>query len=236
MFKLREASPNDFYDYCYSEYLTEKYPKDYFNFYIDIGACGVDSKWHINHMGKDNPNTLLIGFEPGENGFNLIKKECEQLSNVKLYKQFFGKDISLKEVLDNHNLDPNNIWCLSCDCEGDEKYLFNNPEELEILKLCAHIAFEIHPRMAGITYDEFVKLFLDNFSDTHKIIRTFHGGGGPGVLDNSSFILVRNDLYETIIKDAIKNFKYNWDSGRECMVQKLHYYKIRPEHHIKYIN
>ena len=91
MFKLKFTTPKDFYDHCYSEYLIEKYPTDFFSFGIDIGACGVVHKWHINHMGKDNPNTTIVGFEPETNGFNLIQKECASLSNVHLYKDFFGE-------------------------------------------------------------------------------------------------------------------------------------------------
>lgn len=233
MFKLKHNVPNDFYKYCYSEYLIEKYETDYFNFGIDIGACGVVHKWHINHMAKDNPNTNFYGFEPDEKFFNIINNECSSLSNVFLYKKFFGRDISLKDLINNNNLDINKKWFFSCDCEGDEKYLFLNNEELDILKTAEHIAFEIHPKMANIEYDKFLKYFIDNFNDTHKIIRTYHGGGGEGVLDNSSFILVKYNSYETVIKKSIDNFKYNWCDKNKCMVQKN---TLRKEHHLKLYN
>ena len=87
--------------------------------------------------------------------------------------------------------------------------------------------------MANIKYDKFLKYFIDNFNDTHKIIRTYHGGGGEGVLDNSSFILVKYNSYETVIKKSIDNFKYNWCNKNKCMVQKN---TLRKEHHLKLYN
>jgi hypothetical protein len=235
MFKLKNNNIKNFYGHCYSEYLIEKYPTNFFTFGIDIGACGVLAKWHINHMGKDNPKTTFIGFEPETNGFNLIKKECASLSNVKLYKEFFGRTTTLQTIIKKHNLNTDKPWYISCDCEGDEKYLFNNKEELDILKTASHIAFEIHPKLASISYDQFIYYFKEYFGNTHKIIRTYHGGGGGGVLDNSSFILVKNDLYENIIKDKINNFKYNWDQTQECLIDINSNRRLK-RHFITYIN
>jgi len=200
MFKLKKEP--ELYKTCYSEYLTEKYPHNFFNFGIDIGACGVVHKWHINHMGKDNPNTTFIGFEPETNGFNLIQKECETLKNVRLYKQFFGRDISLKDILANHNLNPDDRWSMSCDCEGDEKYLLQG-EDLEILKKCTHFALEFHPKLSGISNENFINIIKNNFGNTHKIIRTYNGGGGYGALDNSSYVIVKNKVYEDELKNIV---------------------------------
>ena len=205
MFKLKRS--NDFYENGYSEYFIEKYPFNFLKFGIDIGACGICHKWHINHMGKNNPNSTFIGFEPETNGFKLIKKECKSLENVKLYQEFFGRNISLKDVLENHNLNPEDRWFVSCDCEGDEKYLFNNKEDLEILKKATHIAFEIHPKMANMKYNDFVEIFKNEFGETHKIIRTFHGEGGEGVYDNSCFILTKKDVYLDELENIISKLK-----------------------------
>lgn len=235
MFKLKITTPKDFYDHCYSEYLIEKYPTDFFSFGIDIGACGVVHKWHINHMGKDNPNTTIVGFEPETNGFNLIQKECASLSNVHLYKDFFGRTTNLQQIINQHSLDIDKPWYVSCDCEGDEKYLFNNKEEIEILKTASHIAFEIHPKLANISYDQFIQYFKEYFGDTHKIIQTYYGGGGNGVLDNSSFMIIKKNIYETHIKDKINNFKYNWDSTQKC-VKDIKTNRRLTRHYIAYIN
>jgi hypothetical protein len=239
MFKLKEEKI--FYDYCYSEYLIEKFPKNFFDFHIDIGACGVVHPWHINHMGNDNDNTTCIGFEPEENFFEKIDTVCKNLPNVHLHKSFFGKDKSLKEIVDEYNITDQDKWCFSCDCEGDEKYIFNNIDEINILKKAEHIAFEIHPSMADITYEKFVDIFKTYFNDTHKIIRTYHGGtvGTMAVTDNSSFILTKLDSFDKIIKPSINNFKFNWSPEHNCMVQKLRRngeMRLRPAHAIHYIN
>ena len=39
MFKLKNTL--EFYKNGFSEYLIKKYPTNYFNYGIDIGACGV---------------------------------------------------------------------------------------------------------------------------------------------------------------------------------------------------
>lgn len=204
MFKLKKEP--EFYKTCYSEYLTEKYPPNFFKFGLDIGACGVVHKWHINHMGKDNPNTTFIGFEPETNGFNLIQEECKSLNNVSLYKQFFGREISLKDLLLKHNLNPNDKWSMSCDCEGDEKYLLHG-EDLEILKKCTHFALEFHPRLSGISNEKFMDIIKTNFNDTHKIFRTYNGGGGLGALDNSSYVIVNKEVYNTELFNIVSNIE-----------------------------
>ena len=236
MFKLKREEPKDFYEYCYSEYFTEKYPNNYFNFYIDVGCCGTDQKWHINHMGLNNSSTLCIGFEPENNSYNLIKNECSSLSNVHIEKEFFGKNLSLKQLVEKYNLDVDKKWCFSCDCEGDEKYLFN-PESIEILKKATHIAFEIHPKLANITYEQFIEYFKTYFGNTHKIIRTFHGkinGQNKPVDDNSSLFIVKHEEYNNIIQPIIGNLKYNWSHEQNCHKDKNN--KLHPEHHVLLLN
>ena len=49
--------------------------------------------------------------------------------------------------------------------------------------------------MANMKYNDFVEIFKNEFGETHKIIRTFHGEGGQGVYDNSCFILTKKDVY-----------------------------------------
>ena len=46
------------------EYLTDKYPSDYFSYFIDIGTRGIFNPWHINHIAANNPNMLCLGYEP----------------------------------------------------------------------------------------------------------------------------------------------------------------------------
>jgi hypothetical protein len=241
MFKLSITDPEDFYENCYSEYFTEKYPKNFFDAYIDIGACGIISKWHINHMGNDNPLTKCIGFEPEEKSFNIINNECKDLKNVFLEKLFFGKEISLSDTIKKYQIDINKKWCFSCDCEGDEKYLFNNLDELNILKNATHISFELHPKHANITFDDFIEKIKNNFNDTHKIVITFLGTNINNKnyhlncgSNNFSIIMVKKEIFDIYLKEKLKNLKYNFNNKLNCMVDMNG--RIRKDHSIVYLN
>ena len=215
MFKLKGSI--DFYKNGFSEYLIEKYPPNFFNYGIDVGASGVVHKWAINHMGKDNPNTLLIGLEPDKQFFDVINNECRDLNNVIIIDKYFGNDLSLKDLVNIYNINIDSKWYISCDCEGGEKYLFSNSEDLEILKKCSHIAMEIHPELANISSKEFLELFHKYFGNTHKIIRTFNGDDSNG---NSSFVLIDKKIYY-VLEPLINKFMAGYPGQYGCT--KYHY-------------
>ena len=232
---------NELYKTCYSEYFIEKYISNYFQFGIDIGASGICHTWHINHMGKNNPKTKFIGFEPDNKFFQDISTECKNLKNVKLYKKFFGRDINFKELINKNDIDITKKWFLSSDCEGDEKYLFNNKDNLNILKTCSHFCFEFHANESGISYKDILKLLLNNFTNTHKIIQTYYINfrssthKGPYAV----FVLIKNDVYNDLnakyVKDIIeknrKNPQYLLRTKKPNEFQKL-----SQHHYIKYLN
>ena len=69
------------------------------------------------------------------------------------------------------------------------------------------------------TYNDFLRIINDNFSQTHKIIRTFHcDARSDGAYDNSCFVIVKKDVYDENIKHFIeyfhknKNYGYFWSS------------------------
>jgi len=242
MFELKVKEPSDFYEHCYSEYFIEKYPINFFDNYIDIGCCGTLHKWHINHMGNDNPSTKFIGFEPEENSFNLIKDVCKNLENVFLEKSFFGRDISLSKLIEKYNINVNKNWCFNCDCEGDEKYIFNNDSELAILKTATHIAFELHPKLSNISYVEFIEKIKLNFNDTHKIIITFSGSNLHNAYnsscdgsDNFSIIIVKKEIFDMHLKEKLKNLKYNFDNKLNMLCNVKSGNK-NPQHSLNYLN
>ena len=241
MFELKIKEPTDFYEHCYSEYFVEKYPTNFFDNYIDIGCCGTSHKWHINHIGNNNPSTKCIGFEPEEQSFNLIKNVCKNLENVFLEQSFFGRDISLSKLVEKYNIDTDKKWCFSCDCEGDEKYLFNNDNEMKILKTATHIAFELHPKESNISFLEFIEKIRLYFNDTHKILTTFIGTNiynttnkfGCGT-NNASIVIVKKEIFDLYLKEKLSNLKYNFDNQLN-MLCDIHGNK-RPEHSIIYLN
>jgi hypothetical protein len=243
MFELKVKEPVDFYEHCYSEYFIEKFPTNFFDTYIDIGCCGTLHKWHINHIGNDNPSTKCIGFEPEEKSFNLINDVCKNLENVFLEQSFFGRDISLSKLVEKYNIDTDKNWCFSCDCEGDEKYIFNNDSEMEILKTASHICFELHPKHSNISHKEFIEKIKQNFNDTHKIVTTYLGNNlhNPYYHDrlcgtnNFSIIIVKKEIFDIHLKEKLKNLKYNFDNELNMMVNDNGNIK-RTEHSIIYLN
>jgi hypothetical protein len=241
MFQLKVNEPDDFYENCYSEYFVEKYPTNFFDSYLDIGCCGICHKWHINHIGNDNPSTKCIGFEPEGKSFKLIQNECKNLKNVFLEQSFFGKDISLSKVIEKYNIDTDKNWCVNCDCEGDEKYLFNNDSEMKILKTATHVSFELHPKHANITFDKFIEKIKNNFNDTHKIVITFMGTNINNKnyslncgSNNFSIIMVKKETFDMYLKEKLKNLKYNFNNKSNCLVQMDG--RIRKDHSIIYLN
>ena len=217
----------DYYKDNYSEYFIEKYPNDYFSFGLDIGAVGGLFPWHINHMASNNKKTIFFGFEPNDKSFKELTNYCKSFNNTHLYKDFFGRNISLKNLFDNNNLNINDKWFINCDCEGDEKYIFLSQDEINIAKKACHLSFELHPKLSGISYIDFLRILNDNFSITHKIIRTFHCDiNNVGANDNSSFIIVEKDTYKENIKKYIEYFHKNPKLG--------HFWS--PYHNITFIN
>ena len=61
MFKNIENKIKEKYN-SEEEYLINRYPKNYFDYYIDIGTRGVNHPWHINNIAKNNPKTIFGDF------------------------------------------------------------------------------------------------------------------------------------------------------------------------------
>ena len=190
MFKLK--MPIEYYNKCYSEYLIEKYQAEFFKYGIDIGACGSCHMWHVYNMALKHKNALIIGIEPNDKYFKELETENKKMNNVILYKQFYGKELSLKDIIDKNNIDINKNWYISCDCEGDEKYLFAK-DNIEYLSKCSHIALEFHETWCGISYDEFIKKFEVLLKDTHKGFRTYYEKRPNSLF--SSMVFIQTDIY-----------------------------------------
>ena len=131
------------------EYLSNRYPKNYFDYYIDIGTRGICNPWHINFMATKSPDTLFLGYEPDIPYYNELV-ECikkQNISNVRLHKEglgagekikipesksdrerephyrsrwTFANTVRLTDIFDKYNLNPNSRWGFKSDCEGGE--------------------------------------------------------------------------------------------------------------------
>ena len=80
------------------EYLTNHYPPNYFDFFIDIGSRGITNPWHLNFIAKNNPDTLCLGYEPDLPYYKeLVEKvRDDDLTNVKVHSEAFGIGNSIK--------------------------------------------------------------------------------------------------------------------------------------------
>jgi hypothetical protein len=227
----------------HGEYLNNKYPKDFFNFVLDIGSRGINHTWHIPKMAQSNPNTKFIGFEVDIPYCDEIKEMCKNMSltNVKMTTEGFGKGeiptpqgqtkcLDLIEIFERYNLDKNQTWHFKCDAEGSEHYLLNCDKSINILKYCTHIAFELHhPACKGYNFfitnrttpsfktkDYWFNWLYENFKETHELIQTAHpmcGGDSEGL---STIVLVKKEILQNqnlIIANLYKKSKPRHDQS-----------------------
>ena len=140
------------------EYLTNHYPKNYFDFFIDVGARGIKNPWHINHMALANPETLFLGYEPDLPYYNELVESTKDLKNVKMHREGFGtgkqmntpqgpnQTVSLTDIFTKNTLDCNSTWAIKFDCEGGEYALMEDECRgcVELMKKADHISLEFH--------------------------------------------------------------------------------------------
>tara|TARA_R110002020_G_scaffold72542_7_gene186658 strand:+ start:3581 stop:4303 length:723 start_codon:yes stop_codon:yes gene_type:complete len=153
------------------EYLTNHYPKNYFDYFIDIGSRGVTNPWHLNHIAESNPKTVCYGYEPDVPYFDELIDVVEKgnITNVIMSDKAFGTGqkinipystdeflydkvwntidtLTLEDIFEEHNLDSDKNWAFKIDCEGGEYSLLTDKckSSVEILKKASHIAFEFH--------------------------------------------------------------------------------------------
>lgn len=200
------------------EYLTNHYPIDYFDFYIDIGARGIISPWHVNHIATRNPNTTCVAYEPDVPYIEELKSASKDLPNCFCNGLGYGSDkiripdgvcdcISLSSIVDEYKLDINRNWSIKFDCEGCEYSLLQNESDIEIVKKASHIALEFHTNSAGKNFftssNELPQSFdgcsewLESvFSDTHKIFLTSQDPGlKTYVLVSDTILLEKEQLF-----------------------------------------
>ena len=203
------------------EYLTDRYPQNYFNYFIDVGTRGIISPWHINYIGKNNPETLCFGYEPDVPYYDQLKKETKDLSNVKVYPHGFShnksiqipggktKGVTLKDIITDNNIDVDSRWMIKFDCEGCEYCLLKEDYNIDILKKASHIALEFHNTEMGGNFfknkyalpDSFnvcENWMTNNFIDSHSIFLTSIGlFGSPSRVEGvRTYVLISQEIMD----------------------------------------
>ena len=206
------------------EYLTDHYPQNYFDFYVDIGARGINNPWHINKLAENNPKTICIGYEPDVPYFKELKNHTTNLDNVYINKEGFGvgdikipdgtcDSVSLSDIVNKYEIDIDSNWSVKFDCEGCEYFLLDNESDIEILKKANHIAVEFHTteHPTGNFFTsvntlpdshDYSEMWMDlNFTNTHSIFLTSKENGLRTYVLLSEKIMSEKD--ELFLKDLL---------------------------------
>lgn len=162
-------------------YKVQDYPKDYFDYIIDVGAnIGIFSVM----MRMLHPNAKIFAFEPHEETYsyllqntNMLNIHTERLAlgdGSKLYFQerpdkhilnhmfvkkkseHWAKSITLYSMIEKYGLDLNKRYILKFDCEGGERSLLQTQGSETVLKKAEHISMEIHFKSKSTPYDHWL--------------------------------------------------------------------------------
>ena len=98
------------------EYLIDRYPVNYFNSYIDIGARGTVSPNHVNHIGTNNPETQCIAYEPDIPYISELESKTQDLDNVHCNREGYGlgeivipggscASVTLSDIVEKYKID-----------------------------------------------------------------------------------------------------------------------------------
>ena len=209
------------------EYLIDRYPKNYFDYYIDIGARGCSSSWHINNIAKAHPQTMCVGYEPDLPYYKELEDEVKKVNNLRMYPYglSYGKSVEipagnakavkLEDIILDNNIDINSRWSIKFDCEGCEYCLLKQDSCVDILNKASHIALEFHNKKMGgnffknkydlrDTFKDCEEWMNDNFSDSHSIFLTskgFFGMPGSEVEGLRTYVLISQEIMEE--KDSL---------------------------------
>ena len=204
------------------EYLIDRYPENYFDYYIDIGARGCSSPWHINNIAKANPETICVGYEPDLPYYKELADEVKKVNNLRMYPYGFSygksipipagnaKGISLENIILDNDIDIDSRWSIKFDCEGCEYSLLREESCVDILNKASHMALEFHNKKMGgnffknkydlrDTFKDCEQWMNDNFSDSHSIFLTskgFFGKRGDEVEGLRTYVLISQEIMD----------------------------------------
>jgi len=208
------------------EYLINRYPKNYFSFYIDIGSRGIVHPWHLNFLAKENVGTQYYGFEPDLPYYqDLVNcKQNDGLDNLKMSEKGFGtgepirtpygeqETVTISDIFTENNLSPTDRWAIKIDCEGGEYCLMTKTCDpcVDILKQCSHIAIEFHLESSKTPNNFWTKnqksmpknisdiegWLSETFSSSHVIYLTDQSKPPPETQGLYTYVIVRKDVLE----------------------------------------
>jgi len=182
-------------------YEIRQYGIDFFDYILDIGS-NIGSFSILS--GILHRSASVFSIEPSPENYKNLKNNINLHKNIKIksyaladdesmpFKEDFNSlgrhltknekgDIfiptkTLRQIIDDCNIDLSKKICFKCDCEGGERFLLDQ-KSTNILKKFYHIGMEIHfvksngvPIYPGcLEYKNYRDWINENFTNTHKI-------------------------------------------------------------------
>ena len=148
-------------------YDLDKYPVNYFEYFVDIGGCQGEISFRI---AEKHPNTQIFCYEPSDKDYAFIQNRLSAYGNMTIINEALGngQDLRFNEVqmgahyflLDNgsyskpsrtladilvrNGIPRGSRYGLKIDCEGGERFLIGDRDSEDAIRNSQHLAMEVH--------------------------------------------------------------------------------------------
>ena len=131
----------------------------------------------VSNVANMKINTLQGALGTGQD-FYLFKDRkmdmCNSFMDIKTDNTFI-KSYTISQIIEYSKLDINDLF-IKIDCEGGEKYMFEDKETMNIINKLKMLAIEFHPKFdikIGPLFNELTKMM----HKTHKVEYVNHSDG-----------------------------------------------------------
>ena len=109
-------------------------------------------------------------FDAHVNKNNLDPNDAQVFNTTQEYLKTPVQSYTLPALFEEWEIDVTKEYFLKIDCEGGERFIFDDQAAIDICKQAAQIGMEVH-YMSGFTAETFLK-FCSQMADTHIVRRT----------------------------------------------------------------
>lgn len=134
---------------------------------------------------------------------------------------------SLPALFSKFKIDRTKEYYVKIDCEGGERFIFDDPEAVSILQGAAQVAMEVHYKH-GLTAETFVK-FCHKMSETHIVRRTIQERNEDGSKGGTLHCIIEPKELERLLAhpNAAKWCSSVWKSLTEATFVRKDWAKKR---------
>lgn len=152
------------------------------------------------------------------------KKHNGSFKTTEEYLRTPVQSYSLPSLFEEWEVDVTKDYYLKIDCEGGERFIFNDQAAVDICKQSAQIAMEVH-YMGDFTAESFLTFCLE-MSDTHIVRRTLQLGNNSKLGKDNE--IVHLELQPEDIKRCMGNGRHVWRSQTEATFVRKDWNLKRP--------